>query len=188
MGNANVAFKFLDKGAPSPPGHKHIHCFFDVNMELTRKTHFVAGGHLTSSPTEATYASVVSRVSVCIAFILAALNNLDILAGEIGNTYLNEPTTENIFYHSNDAWGPTVKGRVLVIGQPLYGLKTSANALSTHFFDTIQNKMGCKFSLTDNDVWTKRETKTDGSKYYPYKLVYSDDALIISHDPKKYMD
>ena len=83
---------------------------------------------------------------------------------------------------------PTVKGRVFVIVRSLYGLKTSASAWRTHFCDTIQNKMGCKFSLTDNDVWTKRETKTDGSKYYPYKLVYSDDALIISHDPKKYMD
>ena len=43
-----------------------------------------------------TYASVVRRESVRIAFLLAALNNLEILAGDTGNVYLNAITTEKI--------------------------------------------------------------------------------------------
>ena len=46
-------------------------------MDLTRKARFVAGDHLTDPPTAMTYASVVSRDSVRIAFLLAALNDLE---------------------------------------------------------------------------------------------------------------
>jgi hypothetical protein len=44
-----------------------------------------------------TYSSVVSRDSVRIAFLLAALlNNLEIVACDIGNAYLNAPCHEKI--------------------------------------------------------------------------------------------
>ena len=87
MTNVKIAFKFLGKDAHPPPGYKQIRChiIFDVKMDLTRKARFVVGGHLTDPPTAMTYASVVSRESVRIAFLLAALNNLDILSGNIGN-------------------------------------------------------------------------------------------------------
>ena len=44
-----------------------------------------------------TYASVVSRESVRIAFLLAALNNLEILGGDIGNAYLNVMTIHKVY-------------------------------------------------------------------------------------------
>ena len=62
---------------------------FDIKMYFTRKTRFVAGGHMTELPTSLTYSSVVSRYSVKIAFLIAALNDLDITACNIGNSYLN---------------------------------------------------------------------------------------------------
>jgi len=98
MTNVKIAFKFLDKGAPPPVGHKGIRChiIFDVKMDLTRKARFVAGGHMTDPPSSMTYASVVSRESVRIAFLLAALNDCEILAGDIGNAYLNAFTSEKI--------------------------------------------------------------------------------------------
>ena len=98
MTNVKIAFKFLDDGIPPPPGYKQIHYFiiFDVKMDLTYKARFVAGCHLTNPPTSMAYASVVSRESVRIAFLLAALNNLEILAGDIGNVYLNAITTEKL--------------------------------------------------------------------------------------------
>ena len=49
-----------------------------------------------------TYASVVSRESVRISFLLAALNNLEILASDIGNVYLNAMTTEKIYYRAGN--------------------------------------------------------------------------------------
>ena len=72
MSNVKVAFKFIPKGRPPPVGYKQIRChlIFDVKMDLTRKVRFVAGGHMTDPPTVMTYASVVSRESVRIAFYL----------------------------------------------------------------------------------------------------------------------
>jgi hypothetical protein len=58
---------------------------FDVKMDFTRKAHFVAGEHMTNPPPEITYSSVVTRGSVRIAFLLAALNDVDLLATDIGN-------------------------------------------------------------------------------------------------------
>jgi hypothetical protein len=36
----------------------------------------------------------VSRDTTCIAFLLAALNDLDILSANVGNAYFNAPTRE----------------------------------------------------------------------------------------------
>ena len=63
------------------------HLIFDVNMDLTRKARYVAGGHLTDSPSSMTYASLVCRETVRIAFLVAALSDLTVLAGEIKNAY-----------------------------------------------------------------------------------------------------
>ena len=61
-----------------------------------RKAQFVAGGHMTEPPASITYSSVVSCDSMRLAFLLAALNDLDIIACNIGNAYLNAPCRENI--------------------------------------------------------------------------------------------
>ena len=66
-------------------------------MGLTRKARYVAGGHLTDHPLSMTYASVVSRDGVRLALLIAKFNNLDILAGDIQNSYLNTPTKEKVF-------------------------------------------------------------------------------------------
>ena len=49
------------------------HIIFNVKMDLTRKTRYVASGHMTKPPSSMTYASVVSRESVLIILTLAAL-------------------------------------------------------------------------------------------------------------------
>jgi hypothetical protein len=63
-----------------------------------RKARLVAVGHMTDPPASITYASVVSRESMRIAFlIVAALNDLDVLAADIGNAYLNARTKEKVY-------------------------------------------------------------------------------------------
>jgi hypothetical protein len=88
-----VAFKFLEEGECIPPGSQWIpfHMFFDVKCDFTRKARFVAGGHWTDAPSQLMYSSVVTRDSVRIAFLVAALNDLEILAADIGNAYLQAP-------------------------------------------------------------------------------------------------
>jgi hypothetical protein len=82
-----VAFKILEEGAERPVGYKKVHCHvvFDIKMgTLQRKAGYVCGGHTTNPAHEIqTYASVVSRESVRIAFTLAALNELNIQSADV---------------------------------------------------------------------------------------------------------
>ena len=98
MRKAKVSYTEIDRYTPEDVqanacdalrGHKEIRCHtvFDVKMDFTRKARFVAGGHMTDAPLSITYSSVVSRESVKIAFLIAALNNLEIMSCDIGNVY-----------------------------------------------------------------------------------------------------
>ena len=75
---------FLSVGSNKIP----YHLVFDVKFNLTRKSQMVAGGHRNKDiPAYTTYSSVASKDSVRLAFLLAALNDLDILSADIGNAY-----------------------------------------------------------------------------------------------------
>jgi hypothetical protein len=74
------------------------HIVFNIKMDFTRKARFCAGGHTTDTPAVMTYSSVVSRDSVQIGFMLAALNGLDVMACDLENAYLNAPCMEKILF------------------------------------------------------------------------------------------
>jgi hypothetical protein len=97
---------------------------FDVKMDLTRKARMVAGGHTTETPASLTYSSVVSRDNVRIALLIAALNDLDIMACDIGNAYLNAPCREKIWFVAGPEFG-SKQGQVVKVVRALYGLKSS---------------------------------------------------------------
>jgi len=155
-----------------PPGFTKITChlIFDVKFDLTWKARYVAGGHLTDPPTSMTYASVVSRESVRIAFFIAALNNLEVVAGGIGNAYLNADTKEKVCFVAGPEWGAR-QGRRVVIVRAIYGLKSSGAAWRDHLADTVRNKLKFKPSYVDQDVWYRAETKADGTQFYSYILM-----------------
>ena len=90
MTNVGIAFAVLDKGEKAPVAWCKVsgHLMFDVKMDFTRKARWVLDGHKTPKPTGSTYAGVVSRESMCIAFTYAALNGLDVCAADIQNAYL----------------------------------------------------------------------------------------------------
>ena len=96
-------------------GYQEIKCHivFDVNMDLTRKARFCANGNETSTPASAVYSSVVSRDSVRLAFLIASLNDLDILATDITNAYLNAPVKEKIWFEGGSECGDD-KGKICV--------------------------------------------------------------------------
>ena len=98
----------LDEVRTKLVGYQMIRChmIFDVKMEgLTRKACFVAGGHTTETPKSLTYASVVTRESVHLAFLTAALNDLNILAADVGNAFLNADCQEKIFFMASPEFG-----------------------------------------------------------------------------------
>jgi hypothetical protein len=82
----------------------------------------VAGGHVTDPPVSITFSSVVSRESVRIAFLIAALNDLNKLAADIENEYLNAPTDEKVYTITGKEFGEDANN-VAIIVRALYGLK-----------------------------------------------------------------
>ena len=79
MENVRVIFKVLPEGKSVPIGHQFVQCHmvFDVKMEAIRhKARLVAGGHMTKALATIMYASIVSRETVKIASIIAALNGM----------------------------------------------------------------------------------------------------------------
>ena len=83
-------------------------------MDFTRKARSVAGGHTIEAPLEITYLRVVSRGGVWLAFMIAALNGLDIMSCDLENAYLNATDLEKIWFEGGIGCGED-KGKVLVV-------------------------------------------------------------------------
>jgi Reverse transcriptase (RNA-dependent DNA polymerase) len=184
MSGIEPVVEILPEGSQPPVEYQKItgHLIFDIKMDFTRKVRFVAGGHLTDPPSTVTYASVVSRESVRIAFLIAALNDLDIMAADIQGAYLNAPCGEKVYMILGPEFGKLNEGRIGVIVKALYGLKTSAYAWRSHLAETLR-ELNFEMCAADNDVWLRKAVKEDGTEYYEYVLVYTDDILAISHAP-----
>ena len=140
MKNVMPAFEFRDNDVV-PIGYKLIDChmIFDIKTDLTRKARLVAGGHQTEVPTESVYSSVVSRDSVRIAFTIAALNGLDVLAADVQNAYLNAPTKERCYTIAGPEFGPDNVGRPVLIVRALYGLRSSGARWRDHLASTLRD-------------------------------------------------
>jgi hypothetical protein len=170
-------------------GYQEIKChiIFDVKMDFTRKARFVASGHMTQPASSITYSSVVSRDSVRIAFLLATLNGLKILACDIGNAYLNAPCREKIWFRAGRECGEDM-GKVMIITRALYGLRTSGASWRQMLSDTLTSReFGYIQSRGDPDVYLKRRSRPQAGDYYEMILVFVDDILCISHDPQEFM-
>jgi hypothetical protein len=167
------------------PGFQEIKCHwvFDVKMDLTRKSRFVAGGHMTTTPVQ-TYSSVVSRDSVRLAFLIAALNGLDLQACDVGNAYLNAECREKIWFVAGPEFGEH-QGKVIIVVRALYGLKSSGAAWRKLLQDMIIGELDFTPSKADRDVYIRPAVAKDGFEYYEMILVYVDDLLILSEDASK---
>jgi len=121
--------------------------------------------------------------------MLASLNDLDILAGDISNAYLNAPNRERVHVIcGSDLFTQEQEGRVAVIVRALYGLKSAAAAWRDHFSAAIQGELKYTPCKADPDVYYKAKVKDDGLKYYAYLVIYVDDILCIDINPKATID
>ena len=150
---------------------------FDIRIDgLVRKARLVAGGHTTTSPSSITYSSVVSRDSVRIAFLVAALNDLTLVAADIGNAYLNAPNKEKIYTVAGPEFGED-QGTIYLVTRALYGLK-SAGAAWRSFFAQVLIDLRFRPTRGDPDVYIHEATRPNGQRYYEWMLTYVDDILL----------
>ena len=147
-------------------------------MDFTRKARLVFGGHKTSDPVGSTYAGVVSRESVRIAFTYAVLMGLDVMTADIQNAYLSAPCSQKYYTVCGPEFGSELQGNKALIVRALYGGKSSGKDFRDHLRDCMEH-LGYESCLADPDV---------GTPYWEYMLLYTDDCLAVSHLPKKALE
>ena len=187
----NATPQQLRGGERKLPGYQQIGChmIFDIKMDglFTRKARFVANGNETKDlASHYTYASVVTRESVRIAFLYAALNDLDILGCDVSNAYLNAPCREKIWVQAGPEFGSD-QGSVMIVKKALYGLKSSGFSWKKMLVQNLED-MGYKSSIADPDVFIRPAAKENGFEYYEMLLTYVDDCLCVSAKPQETMD
>ena len=98
---------------------------FDCKADGCRKGRLVAWGDMTPEPEESVYSSVVTLRSLCIVVFLAELNGLNLMQGDIGNTYLESYTQEKVYFVAGPEFGQET-GHTFIIDKALYGLRSSS--------------------------------------------------------------
>ena len=101
--------------------------YIKMDGKFTRKALLVANGHKTDAPASITYSSVVSRDIVRVSLLIVSLNDLDICACDISNTYLNAKCREKLWTIEGKEFGPLDRVSVMLIARALYGLKYSVS-------------------------------------------------------------
>jgi hypothetical protein len=113
----------------------------------------------------------VSRESVRIAFTYAALNGVDVCATDIRNAYLQAPSSCKDYIICGPEFGIENVGKVALIHQALYGGKSAGHDFRNHLRSCMRHLRPAKHS--------------DGTDYYEYILLYTDDALVIREHAEK---
>ena len=189
MKNVRVAFELYNGDPTNLKGYKSVgtHLIFDIKLgeNFRRKVRCVGDGHRTDTPASVTYSSVVSRDSVRICLLIAALNNLDIKCADIKNAYLTAPIREKLYTWAGPEFGQD-SGKPFIIVRALYGLKSSGASFRS-FLAQHLDEIGYRSSVADPDVWRRGAIKPDGELYYEYALVYVDDIMIVALDPSRTM-
>ncbi len=98
-----------------------------------------------------TYLSVVSRDSVRLGFMPAALNRLDMMACDLENVYLNAPCMEKIWFEGGLKCGSN-KGKVCVVVHALYSLKLAGASWRATLAQALRD-IGFISTVADPDVW-----------------------------------
>jgi hypothetical protein len=158
---------------------------FDVKMNFDRKSRWVLDGHHTGNLTSiTTYAGVVSRDSVRIAMTYAALNQVDVTAADICNAYLQAPSSQHNFIVCGLKFGLENVGKHTLIRRALYGGKSAGCDFQNHLRECM-NHLGFTPCRADPDIWMQPALKGDGSEYWEYVLICTDDTLVISENGEK---
>ncbi len=181
MYNVSVAFKILEESESIPAGYYKSsgHLVFDVKMDFTRKARWVKDGHKHPDPIISSYAGVVSRESVRIMLTYAALHDVDVLAADIRNAYLQAPTSEKHYIICGAEFGLEHQGKRALVVRALYGGKTAGRDF-WHHLRSCMEMLGFESCLADPDVWIRSVERKDGSQGYDYVLLYVDDVLVVS--------
>ena len=190
MKNVRVAFEEYDGDPNALVGYTQItgHIVFDVKLgeNFRRKARYCADGHKTGAPASVTYSTVVSRDSVRILLMIAALNELEVLGADVQNAFLTAPNKEKVWMVAGPEFGAD-EGKTFLVVRALYGLKSASFSFRSYMAAKL-TELGFQSTLADPDVWLRAASKGDGEQYYEYVLMYVDDILAISCEPRAILE
>ena len=127
------------------------HMVFDVKFDLRRKARLVANGSFSSTTNDEVYSGVVAMDTMRLAFQVAAMNDLQVCAADVGNAFLYGKTRERCFIVAGAEFGD-LQGTPLIIDKGLYGLRTSAARFHEHLAAQLRN-MNVRQTSFDGDLW-----------------------------------
>ena len=107
LSNPSTLLGLLIKGV-LPPGYTRIpyHFVHDIKFDGRRKSRLVLGSHRTPDvPDVEVYSGVVSIETVRTAFVLTALNNLQVCAADVSTAFLYGKTQEKVYIVAGDEFG-----------------------------------------------------------------------------------
>ena len=87
-----MAFQLIEIGNKPPDGSKlsGYHIIYEIKIDITRKPRLVANENINKgSLVYVTHATVASRESIILVFLLAILKGLNVIAEDDGNVYIN---------------------------------------------------------------------------------------------------
>ena len=134
MQNVRVAFEVLPNGKSVPIGNQFVQCHmvFDIKMkDFRHKTRLVTGGHMMKAPAIITYASIVSRETVRIALMIAALNDLDDKLRNILNAYEHAPLKKKVWTTLGPEFSKDSRKNAAIV-RALHSLKSAEAAFRNH--------------------------------------------------------
>eukprot|EP00804_Cyclotella_cryptica_P006150 CCRYP_018442-RA/>CCRYP_018442-RA protein AED:0.53 eAED:0.56 QI:0/0/0/1/0/0/2/0/157 len=106
----------------------------------------------------------------------------------LGNAYLYAPFREKIWFRAGIEYGDH-KGKAMIVTRALYGLKSSGGGASWRaMFAESLRQMGWESTTVDSDVYQRKCHKGAGTPYYELLLVYADNCMAVSNDPKAIME
>ena len=168
---------------PSAYQYARLHLVYAVKQDLRKKARLVVDGSRVDPGALNTRATVVRGISVRLLDVIAHHWGKSILAGDIGNAFVQSKTKERVFTKLGPEFGENA-GKIALIVKALYGLTTSAANFRKAFADFLRS-MGFEPIRYDRDVWIKRCPTGNG---YDYICTHVDDFKIIADDPSMYID
>ena len=111
---------------------------------------------------------------------ITAVNNFDVITGDMGDVYLNTNTRENIYTHSGTDFelvGIMTERNLLGVVRELYGLPTSGNRGHAHLSHNLR-AMIFKPTRSEPDLWIMGR---EGG--YDYIGKHTNYVLIIAANP-----
>ena len=93
--------------------------------------------------------SVVSRETVRMALMIAALNDLEVKSGNVLNAYVQAPVTEKMWTTLGPEFSKDAR-KTAVIGRALYGLKSAGATFRSHHAKCMES-LGYQSCKADPD-------------------------------------